>query len=177
MGTVDVVHIPDTGLPLKIVTLPLVPTARLKTTAGSHRCERYFSHVPDVKVYGDWLRAADKYRELVDLGTLDPNQPAQQRSRQIGPYFMYKFSIDARVALSSFPNLHFKRAKGAEDVYGNAYIFKVKEPAFERGVVEFEDLDEDFIRSAFEGRGIAATESLEWLSRQYASEVSALMRY
>lgn len=64
-------------------------------------------------------------------------------------------------------NEHFSRA-GAHDVYGTAFIFKVKQTASQSqsGALECENLDQSFIDSAFKGRGLSASESLRWLSRQ-----------
>ena len=81
---------------------------------------------------------------------------------------MYKLSDGARMDLPGMLNRYFESAEGADDVYGNVFIFKVKRPALqsESGVVEYENLDQSFIDSAFKGKGISASESLRWLSKQ-----------
>lgn len=59
-------------------------------------------------------------------------------------------------------------AEGAEEVYGDAFIFKVKEIELEheREVAKYENLDKSHINSAFKGKGISAKETLIWLSLQ-----------
>lgn len=171
--TVDVIRIPEYGLPVEIVTVPLMRTDHLPIiTREPHPQERHLTHVPNLlnRNYQDWLKHAKKHRKLIDLGNMDPEQPFKDRLQQHGPYFMYKFPLAARVRLEDRQNEHFRRAGVGEEVYGNAFIFKLKEPVVGRrdgGVVtQFENLDEASITSAFKGKGISAEESLKWLSAQ-----------
>ena len=167
-ATIDVVHIPHNGRRMGIATLPLMPTTDFGTV--TNRSERHLTTVPDVrdKRYAGSLQIAMMYRELVDLGDMDPEQNPSDRYHQRGPFYMYKLSVDARKDVPHMVNKHFMRAGGAVDVYGNAFIFKVKKPVprSESGVIEYENLDQSFIDSAFKGRGLSASESLRWLSRQ-----------
>ena len=170
-ATIDVVHVPHNGLPMGIVTLPLMPTAGFGTvTSASNQHEEYLTRVPDVRNnrYAGSRQFARKYRELVDLGNMDPEQRPRDRYQQRGPYYMYKLSDGARMDLPGMRNKYFESPEGADDVYGNVFIFKVKRPALqsESGVVEYENLDQSFIDSAFKGKGISAGESLRWLSKQ-----------
>lgn len=176
--TVDIIRIPEHSLPVEIVTVPLMRTAHLPTIAGQTRLyESHLTHVPNLlsNKYQDWWEYAEKHRELVDLGNMDPEQPLKHRLRQHGPYFMYKFPIDAQKVLAGRPNEHFMKAGIWQEVLGNAFIFKLKEPVGERRVVErgnsdraiqLENLDKTSITSAFNGKGISAQESLKWLSAQ-----------
>ena len=168
-ATINAVHIPHNGFPMEIVTLPLMHAAEYGIlTSHSKYPEIYLTHVPCLAQYTDWQFYGNRYRGLVDLGNMDPDQSCQERFQGDGPYFMYKFSRRARKVLTRHPNKHFESVEGAEEVYGNAFIFKVKRPASqsESGVVEYEDLDKSFIDSAFKGKGISASESLRWLSKQ-----------
>ena len=166
--TIDVVRIPHDGLPMEIVKVPLKHAAEFTATnSRAMYSESYLTYVPCLTQYIDWHLHAKLHRELVDLGNLDPNQSKQERFQGNGPYFMYKFSLGAWKDLIQKPNKHFWSVEGAEAVYGNAFIFKVKKPAAqsESGVVEYEKLDKSFIDSAFKGKGISASESLRWLSK------------
>ena len=167
--TIDVVRIPHDGLPMEIVKVPLMHAAEFKATSSRARhSERYLTYVPYLAQYIDWRFHANKHRELVDLGNLDPNRSNQERFQGGGPYFMYKFSRSAWKDLNRKRNKHFRSVEGAEEVYGNAFIFKVKKSASqsESGVVEYENLDKSFIDLAFKGKGLSASESLKWLSKQ-----------
>ena len=169
--TVDVIHIPQSGLPLKIVTLPLMPTSEFRlTSSGSYQYERHLANVPGLLYgeYEDWQLYASTYRELVNLGNLDPDQKPKDRFQQLGPYIMYIFSKVARTVMPGWWNKHFLSAEGAEEVYGDAFIFKVKEPELghERAVAKYENLDKSLINSAFKRKGISAKECLIWLSSQ-----------
>ena len=166
-ATIDVVHIPHDGLPIEILTLSLMHAADFKvTTSRSVHSERYLTYVPYLAQYIDWHFHSNIHRELVDLGNLDTDQSKQERFQGDGPFFMYKFSRGAWKVLKR--NKHFRSVEGAEEVYGNAFIFKVKKSASqsESGVVEYENLDHSFIDSAFKGKGLSASESLRWLSKQ-----------
>ena len=169
--TVDVVHIPHNGGPMGIITLPLTLTTGFGTiTTGCDQHEKHLIKVPDVRDnrYAGSRQFARKYRELVDLGNMDPEQNPRERYQQRGPYYMYRFSDGARKDLPDMLNKNFERAEGANSVYGNAFIFKVKTSASqsESGVAEYDNLDLSFIDSAFKGRGLSASESLKWLSKQ-----------
>ena len=97
--TVDVIHIPETGLPVGIVTLPLLRMTDLKTmTPCSRQHEIHLTQIPNLfnKKYTDWLDYAQEHRELVNLGNMDPKQPLDERCLQHGPYYMYKISNSAR---------------------------------------------------------------------------------
>lgn len=167
-ATVDVIHIPLTGSPLAIVKLPLTSAASFGRStiqgASSSKTEWYLQDVPNPERSPEWAIYATKYRQLVNLGNLDPDQPRSELLMKRGPFFMYKFPGAAKMEMHEGLNEHFRRVEDAEDVCGNAFIFKVKEPALEGGVVRYENLDADFIRSAFKGEGIAAEESLKWLA-------------
>ena len=99
-------------------------------TTGAHHAERHLKTVPDIRD-SKWigsLRLAGKYRALVDLGNMDPEQSFKERYRQRGPYFMYKISETARKVYAGGLNRHFEPEEGFEDIYWNAFIFKIKEP-------------------------------------------------
>lgn len=171
--TVDVICIPEHGLPVHIVTVPLMRTAHFPPITGETRLhESHLTHVPNLlgHNYQDWRKHAEKHRKLVDLGDMDPGQSLQDRLQRHGPYFMYKFPVDAQKVLPCRQNELFVKAGVGEEVYGNAFIFKLKEPVVERGdrdrVVHLENLDRTSITSAFKGKGISAQESLKWLSAQ-----------
>ena len=167
-ATIDVVQIPHNGFGVGIVTLPLMLTTDFgNVTSGS---EGHLTRVPDVRnnKYAASHQVARTYRKLVDLGEMNPEQNPRDRYQQRGPYYMYRLSEDARRYLPDMLNEHFVRAEGAGRVYGTAFIFKVRVPASQSksGEVEYQDLDQNFIDSAFKGRGLSASESLKWLSRQ-----------
>ena len=172
--TVDVIRIPEHSLPVEIVTVPLMRTAHFPAIAGETRLhERHLTHIPNLlgHNYQDWLEHAEKHRKLIDLGNMDPEQPLKDRLQRHGPYFMYKFPLEAQVVLPCRQNEHFVKAGVGQEVYGNAFIFKLKEPVVERGngdavVTQLENLDKTSITSAFKGKGISAQESLKWLSAQ-----------
>ena len=169
--TVDVIRIPQSGLPLEIVKLPVIPTSEFGvTSSGSYQYECCFTIVPYLLCgeYEDWRLRASNYLELVNLGNLDPEQKPKDGFQQFGPYFLYKFPKIARSIMSGRWNKHFLSAEGAEEVYGDAFIFKVKVLAHENksAVARYEDLDKELINSAFKGKGISAKESLIWLSSQ-----------
>lgn len=166
-ATITVVQIPHNGSRMGVVKLPLMPTTGFGNTINTS--EHRLTTVPDVRdtryaVSGEFAR---KYRELVDLGEMDPQQNPRDRYQRCGPYYMYKLSDGVRRHLPHVLNETFSRA-GADEVYGTAFIFKVKQSASQSqsGEVEYENLDLSFINSAFKGRGLSASESLRWLSRQ-----------
>lgn len=100
--TVDVIRIPQSGLPLEIVTLRLMPTSEFGPAhGGSYQYERHLANVPNLLwcEYEDWRLYASSYRELVNLGDLDPDQKPKDRCQQVGPYFMYKFPKVARTVM------------------------------------------------------------------------------
>ena len=162
---VEFIRIPQSGLPLEIVKLPLMPTSEFGFTSSgsSSQYEKRLKNVPDLLCgeYEDWRLYASNYRELVNLGNLDPDQKPKDRSQHFGPYFMYKFPKFARSVMPGSRNKHFLSAEGAEEVYGNAFLFKVKERAHQNksAVARYENLDIELISSAFK-------ESLIWLSSQ-----------
>lgn len=161
-----VVRIPRSGHRMTVVKLPLSETDRLgDPTDESQRSENNLKHVPDLLEYTYWQLHAWKYRSLVDLGSLDMEQSTEEAQKHHGPYFMCKCSTESQ---NYGRNKRFKKIEGAAGVYGSAFIFKVKEPATfdEQGMIEYEDLDENFIRDAFEGKGLADVESLKWLANK-----------
>ena len=170
-ATIDVVRIPYDGLPMEIVTVPLMHAAEYITTScHAVYSEKHLTYVPRLSGYIDWRIHASKLRELVNLGNLDPEQSRRERFEEAGPYFMYRFSSRACKALDRKRNEHFRNAKGAESVYGDAFIFKVKRPASqdEDRVVEYENLDKSFIDFVFKGKKgkfPSASECLRWMSK------------
>ena len=162
--------IPQDGTPVKIVTVDLTHNSVLPAT-GSHNSdelEKYLEFLPGFAAYEDWLNYATRRRQLVNIGDMDPDQPIDLRYSRFGPYFLYRFSKKAHNILHAMPkivgpNRHFKKVDGAEDVYGNAFIFKID---IKCGRPRIVDLDESVIWSAFKGKGISDAASLEWLSMQ-----------
>ena len=148
-ATIDVVQIPHNRGPIGIITLPLTLTTGFGTiTTGCDQHEKHLTRVPDVRDnrFEGSRHFASKYRELVDLGDMDPEQNPRDRYSKRGPYYMYKLSCGARRDLPDMLNQCFEDA-GAYDVYGSAFIFKVKTPASQSksGFAEYDNLDLSFI--------------------------------
>ena len=167
--TVDVVRIPQDGRSVEIVTLLWMTVASFTTSASSQH-EEHVTRGLDVcdSVYGLSYELTSHYGMLVDLGNMDPQQNPHDRYFQRGPFYMYKISDGARRHIPHALNKHFERAKAASDVYGHVHIYKAKQQGSgnERMTVEYENLDKSFINTAFEGKGLSASESLKWLSQQ-----------
>ena len=164
-----VVRIPSNGNLSRIVRLPLeIARANADSDNAARQYEDLLKHVPNLLAYRNWNGQAWKHRSLIDLGNADPDQTREQRWGRRGPYFMYKCSKEG---IGLAPNENFERAQGATNdaprIYGDVYIFKLKEPAFDAsGVVRYDILDEDFTEYAFKGEGVDADESLKWLAAQ-----------
>ena len=125
----------------------------------------YLKHVPDPECYRIVQDNNTKYPSLVDLGNMDPDQTLEERSQRHGPYFMWRQTSYADTAKNE--NKSFSAFKDKATIFGDVYIFKVKEPAFDAaGNVGYDDLDDKFIKTAFKGKGISAFESLKWLAEQ-----------
>ena len=168
---IDVVRIPHDGLPMEIVTVPLMYAGDFEHTNNrAKHSEEYLEYVPFLSEYKDWYSYSNEYRELVNLGKLDPGQSKRERFQNPGPYFIYKFSRRAEKVLNGEKNKHFQNVEGAIGVHGNAFIFKVKRPGSkdEDRVVEYEKLDKSFIDYVFkgkEGKFLSASECLRWMSK------------
>ena len=175
MRSVKIICIPQDGSPSKIVTVPLIGDCDLKPTGkkNSDILEERFAFVPGLADYSEWYQHGELNRELVDLGNMDPDEPFRDRVQDPGPYFLYKLSKNSQKPFPSKrnqhldlkPNQHFKDVDGGQDVYGNAFIFKLWEPVV-ADVESVDDLNEAVIKSAFKGKGICDAASLKWLSNQ-----------
>lgn len=125
----------------------------------------YLKHVPDPECYRIVQSYNIKYPSLIDLGNMDPDQTLEERSQRHGPYFMWRQTSEADTAKNE--NKSCSAFKDKATMFGDVYIFKVKEPAFDaEGNVGYDDLDDDFVETAFKGKGIEALESLRWLAEQ-----------
>ena len=83
--TVDIIRIPQSGLPLGIVKLPVIPTSRFGvTSSGSYQYEVCLTVVPDLLCgkYEDWRLCASNFLEL---GNLDTDQKPKDGFQQFGP--------------------------------------------------------------------------------------------
>lgn len=177
---VHVIWIPGDGSALRLEALPWLSVSDLDYwPEESAELEHYLGHIPDLigrcelpayehwPGFKAWRDYAWQHRSLVDLGYMDPDKQPGELSEYPGPYFMYKCSKESEVLAC---NKHFEGVPGAAGVYGDAFIFKVKEPAFiDWLMVRYDELDEDFIRNAFKGKGIASEDCLKWLSEQCCS--------
>lgn len=147
-----------------LVSAPLLSVDELgPLPKGSKSNEKYLSEIPDLTGHCDpnfW-----KNRSLVELANMDPDETEEEllKTGGPGPYFIYRCSSgDKKLAR----NENFKRVPGAADVYGDAFVFKIKNPAdwIYQLVVDYDSLGESFIIDAFKGKGIASDECLKWLS-------------
>ena len=98
---------------------------------------------------------------------MDPDQTPDDLQESRGPFFMY-------ACYNASPdwdlNQHFWRLPvdpPLPQVYGDAFIFKVKERPFDKfGKVRYDNLNEETIQSAFNGNGMGSDECLTWLAKQ-----------
>ena len=167
MTSVDIIRIPQSGAPLEIITVPSTLDFFLKParSENTNTLEKRLMFIPDLDFFREWDMHANKYRELVDLGNMELDQPLKERLRLFGPYFLYRFPKSI-ASLTMKPNRHFEDVNGEQEVYGNAFIFKVKGPVEGDREAILEDVNEADIGSTFKGKGISDAESLRWLSKQ-----------
>ena len=169
---VNVICIPCDGPGPVVLSLPLLSYTRLGSGPEETKdMEECLMRVPDIIGYGqtpyyyhsgdqDWRRYRWQYRKLVNLGNMDPDDT----SVHLGPYYMYKGSNRDRNLLRSE---YFDMVPGAKSVYGDVFIFKVKEREVnDWGEAKYDKLDYSSIQNAFKGKGLASRECLRWLSEQ-----------
>ena len=166
MKNVDVLCIPaDGNAKWTKVVVPLVKAAEMEHGDQSFMHENWLVQVPNIFDDEGWKVHGRNHRCLVQLGELHPDQFPPQLSDRRGPYFMYTCIKEGK---GCPPNEHFQKAMRAQDsktgIYGSAFIFKIKEPAFDtKGIVRYGDLDTEKMWLAFEKREIAFEKILVWL--------------
>lgn len=156
--TVNVLWIPCDGSAMMPIPLPLMSVETSDDLDGmTQEDEINLKIIPSPQDCLDWGEDGWQHRALVGLGNLDQWQTEVAG----GPFFMYRCSRQSG-SNHCKPNMNFVKA-GRKGVYGSVFIFKVKEPCYGKGKVQYEDLQVDALRNADREIDMSDDEILKWL--------------